>query len=82
MTVTENKKPATPPAGFKALEPSSFIVSMAEGGDKLTFGGIDYIFDPASKYKYPRVVVASAGLRTVRCMANHGKQTRRLKAST
>ena len=49
LTVTENKKPAAPPAGFKALEPSSFIVNMTEGGDKLTFGGIDYIFDPASK---------------------------------
>ncbi|KAK8040959.1 hypothetical protein PG994_013966 [Apiospora phragmitis] len=48
LTVTENKKPGTPPKGFKLLEPSSFKVSMAEGGDKLTFGGIDYIFDPAS----------------------------------
>ncbi|KAK8066666.1 hypothetical protein PG997_013413 [Apiospora hydei] len=48
LTVTENKKPGAPPKGFKLLEPSSFRVSMAEGGDKLTFGGIDYIFDPAS----------------------------------
>ncbi|KAK8101422.1 hypothetical protein PG999_011796 [Apiospora kogelbergensis] len=48
LTVTENKTPGTPPKGFKLLEPSSFKVSFAEGGDKLTFGGIDYIFDPAS----------------------------------
>ncbi|KAK8001605.1 hypothetical protein PG991_013827 [Apiospora marii] len=48
LTVTENKKPGAPPKGFKLLEPSSFKVSIAEGGDKLTFGGIDYIFDPAS----------------------------------
>ncbi|KAK7954682.1 hypothetical protein PG996_015494 [Apiospora saccharicola] len=48
LTVTENKKPGAAPKGFKLLEPSSFKVSMAEGGDKLTFGGIDYIFDPAS----------------------------------
>ncbi|KAK8004052.1 hypothetical protein PG989_003771 [Apiospora arundinis] len=48
LTVTENKTPGKAPTGFKLLEPSSFKVSLAEGGDKLTFGGIDYIFDPAS----------------------------------
>ncbi|KAK8032122.1 hypothetical protein PG990_001856 [Apiospora arundinis] len=48
LTVTENKTPGKAPKGFKLVEPSSFKVSLAEGGDKLTFGGIDYIFDPAS----------------------------------
>lgn len=45
LTVTENKAPVAPPAGFTALEPSSFEVALAEGGDALTLGQIDFIFD-------------------------------------
>ncbi|KAI1357691.1 hypothetical protein F5Y08DRAFT_333688 [Xylaria arbuscula] len=45
LTVSENKTPAAAPAGFTALEPSSFKVSLAEGGDALTLGQIDFIFD-------------------------------------
>ncbi|KAI0542498.1 hypothetical protein GGR58DRAFT_525007 [Xylaria digitata] len=36
LTVSENKTPAAAPAGFKALEPSSFKVNLAEGGGELT----------------------------------------------
>ncbi|KAJ3571436.1 hypothetical protein NPX13_g5380 [Xylaria arbuscula] len=45
LTVSENKTPAAAPAGFTALEPSSFKVSLAEGGDAFTLGQIDFIFD-------------------------------------
>ncbi|KAJ2991604.1 hypothetical protein NUW58_g2456 [Xylaria curta] len=49
LTVSENKSPAAAPAGFKALEPSSFKVNFTEGGGDLTLGQIDYIFDATSK---------------------------------
>ncbi|KAI0474226.1 hypothetical protein F4859DRAFT_83130 [Xylaria cf. heliscus] len=45
LTVSENKTPAAPPTGFTALEPSSFKVALAEGGDALTLGQIDFIFN-------------------------------------
>ncbi|KAF2971982.1 hypothetical protein GQX73_g1612 [Xylaria multiplex] len=45
LTVSENKTPAAAPAGFKALEPSSFKVNFAEGGGELTLGQIDFIFN-------------------------------------
>ncbi|KAI0404092.1 hypothetical protein F4802DRAFT_264410 [Xylaria palmicola] len=45
LTVTENKTPGPPPTGFTALEPSSFKVDLAEGGDALTLGQIDFIFN-------------------------------------
>ncbi|KAI0527769.1 hypothetical protein F5B22DRAFT_640749 [Xylaria bambusicola] len=48
LTVKENKTPAAAPAGFKLLEPSSFIVNLAEGGNALTLGQIDFIFDITS----------------------------------
>lgn len=50
LTVTENKTPAAPPAGFQALEPSSFKINLAEGADALTLQKVDYIIDAASKY--------------------------------
>ncbi|KAK4673850.1 hypothetical protein QC763_115540 [Podospora pseudopauciseta] len=44
MIVTENKSPAAPPPGFKALEPVSYKVAIAGGGtDGLTLQKIDYI---------------------------------------
>jgi hypothetical protein len=49
LTVSENKAPAAPPAGFAALEPSSFKINLAEGADGLTLQKVDYIIDPASK---------------------------------
>ncbi|GAP85203.2 hypothetical protein SAMD00023353_2201430 [Rosellinia necatrix] len=45
LTVSENKTPVAAPAGFTALEPSSFKVALAEGGDALTLGQIDFIFN-------------------------------------
>ncbi|PGH23435.1 hypothetical protein AJ80_02545 [Polytolypa hystricis UAMH7299] len=45
LTVTENKTPGSPPAGFVAIEPSSFQVNLAEGADGLTLQKVDYIFD-------------------------------------
>lgn len=49
LTVTENKTPAAPPAGFQALEPSSFKINLAEGADALTLQKVDYVIDPASE---------------------------------
>ncbi len=47
--VTENKTPAAAPAGFEAIEPSSFKVGLGVSkGAGLTLSKIDYIFDPAS----------------------------------
>lgn len=49
VTVTENKTPAAPPAGFELLETSSFKVALATSkGAGLTLSKIDYIFDTAS----------------------------------
>ncbi|KAF2272412.1 uncharacterized protein EI97DRAFT_461930 [Westerdykella ornata] len=49
VTVSENKSPAAPPAGFEAIEPSSFKITLAQSkGAGLTLSKIDYIFDPAS----------------------------------
>ncbi|KAG4439910.1 hypothetical protein IFR05_004585 [Cadophora sp. M221] len=46
LTVTENKTPAAPPAGFVAVEPSSFQVALGVSkGAGLTLSKIDYIFD-------------------------------------
>lgn len=63
LTVTENKTPAAPPAGFQALEPSSFKINLAEGADALTLQKVDYVIDPASKYSqylyYNRLLIPS-----------------------
>ena len=49
LTVTENKTPAAPPAGFVAIEPSSFKVALSQSkGAGLTLSKIDYVFDAAS----------------------------------
>ncbi|KAK2759046.1 hypothetical protein FQN54_003145 [Arachnomyces sp. PD_36] len=45
LTVTENKAPAAPPAGFQALEPSSFQINLAEGAQGLTLQKVDYVLD-------------------------------------
>ncbi|PVH79207.1 hypothetical protein DL98DRAFT_632873 [Cadophora sp. DSE1049] len=46
LTVTENKTPAAPPAGFVAIEPSSFQVALGVSkGAGLTLSKIDYVFD-------------------------------------
>jgi len=55
LTVSENKTPAAPPAGFAALEPSSFKINLAEGADGLTLQKVDYIIDPASKHAFATV---------------------------
>lgn len=57
--MNENKTPAAPPAGFKALEPSSFRINLAEGGDGLTLQKVDYIFDVTSKQTLPPNIVKS-----------------------
>lgn len=52
LLVTENKTPAAPPAGFAAVESSSFIVQLAGGsvaGGAITLQKIDYIFNVAGK---------------------------------
>ena len=44
LRVTENKSPASPPPGFKAVEPVSYKVEMGGGSGKgLTLSKIDYI---------------------------------------
>ncbi|KAK7413497.1 hypothetical protein QQX98_007645 [Neonectria punicea] len=43
LTVTENKTPAAPPAGFVAVEAVSYIIDLAEGADGLTLSKVDYI---------------------------------------
>ncbi|KAI0019209.1 hypothetical protein F4780DRAFT_793705 [Xylariomycetidae sp. FL0641] len=43
FTVTENKAPASPPVGFKAVDPSSFKVQFTGDVSALTRGQIDYI---------------------------------------
>lgn len=49
VTVSENAAPAPPPAGFEAIEPNSYKVTLAQSkGVGLTLSKIDYIFDPAS----------------------------------
>ncbi|KAH7419480.1 hypothetical protein BKA64DRAFT_737655 [Cadophora sp. MPI-SDFR-AT-0126] len=46
LTVNENKTPAAPPAGFVAVEPSSFQVALGVSkGAGLTLSKIDYVFD-------------------------------------
>lgn len=49
LTVTENKMPAAPPTGFKAIEPSSFKIKLAEGDNGVTLTKVGYVFDKASK---------------------------------
>lgn len=49
VTVSENKSPAPPPAGFEALETSSYKVALATSkGAGLSLSKIDFIFDPTS----------------------------------
>ena len=53
VTVKENTAPGAPPTGFEAIEPNSYIVSLAQSkGAGLTLSKIDYIFDPASMYPF------------------------------
>ncbi|KAK2752908.1 hypothetical protein CKAH01_06149 [Colletotrichum kahawae] len=46
LTVTENRSPAPPPAGFTAVEAVSFKVNLAEGAQGMTLSKIDYILNP------------------------------------
>ncbi|KAJ4192423.1 hypothetical protein NW767_010649 [Fusarium falciforme] len=48
LTVTQNSSPAAPPAGFRAVEPVSFIVNLAEGAEGLTLQKVDYILNANS----------------------------------
>lgn len=50
LTVTENKTPAAPPTGFKAIDPSSYKIALAQGADGLTLQKVDYIFDITSMF--------------------------------
>ncbi|RBQ90582.1 hypothetical protein VDGD_10471 [Verticillium dahliae] len=50
LTVTENKSPAAPPIGFIAVEPVSWIISLAEGTDGLTLQKVDYILNANSQF--------------------------------
>jgi hypothetical protein len=52
LTVTENKTPASAPAGFKFIDTSSYIVALAEGATNITRQQIDYTFTLTSKL-YP-----------------------------
>ncbi|KAL2071814.1 hypothetical protein VTL71DRAFT_13049 [Oculimacula yallundae] len=45
LTVTENKSPAAPPAGFKFIDTSSYVVTLAEGAGNITRQQIDYVFN-------------------------------------
>lgn len=55
LVVSENKTPAPPPAGFAALEKSSYIVKLSGGSaDNLTVSAVDFIGDPASECPKPR----------------------------
>jgi len=49
LTVTENKTPAAPPAGFKAIDPSSYKIALSKGADGLTLQKVDYVFDIAGE---------------------------------
>ncbi|KAH0429062.1 hypothetical protein CcaCcLH18_08689 [Colletotrichum camelliae] len=48
LTVTENRSPAPPPAGFTAVEAVSFKVNLAEGAQGMTLSKIDYILNPGN----------------------------------
>ncbi|KAL4404438.1 hypothetical protein CABS03_14233, partial [Colletotrichum abscissum] len=48
LTVTENRSPAPPPAGFTAIEAVSYKVSLAEGAQGVTLSKIDYILNPGN----------------------------------
>ncbi|KAI8712084.1 hypothetical protein NCS52_01473700 [Fusarium sp. LHS14.1] len=48
LTVTQNTSPAAPPPGFRAVEPVSFIVNLAEGTEGLTLQKVDYILNANS----------------------------------
>ncbi|RSL38059.1 hypothetical protein CEP53_015214, partial [Fusarium sp. AF-6] len=48
LTVTQNTSPAAPPAGFRAVEPVSFIIDLAEGTEGLTLQKVDYILNANS----------------------------------
>ncbi|WYZ38456.1 hypothetical protein EsH8_III_000370 [Colletotrichum jinshuiense] len=49
LTVTENRAPAPPPAGFTAVEAVSYKVNLAEGGQGVTLSKIDYILNAGNK---------------------------------
>ncbi|KAL2059831.1 hypothetical protein VTL71DRAFT_9986 [Oculimacula yallundae] len=44
LIVTENKTPASAPAGFKFVDTSSYIVALVEGASNITRQQIDYVF--------------------------------------
>ena len=51
LTVKENKTPAAPPAGFTALEPSSYQVQLSGGSaDGLTLSKVDFIRNADSEF--------------------------------
>ncbi|CAG8975318.1 hypothetical protein HYALB_00010561 [Hymenoscyphus albidus] len=43
LTVTENKTPGAAPLGFKLIDPSSYVVALAEGSSNITRQQIDYV---------------------------------------
>ncbi|CAG8948919.1 hypothetical protein HYFRA_00002046 [Hymenoscyphus fraxineus] len=45
LTVTEHKTPGAAPLGFKRIDPSSYVVTLAEGSSNITRQQIDYVFD-------------------------------------
>jgi hypothetical protein len=50
LTVTQNENPVAAPPGFVAVEPTSFIIQLAEGADNLTLQKVDFILNAGSKY--------------------------------
>ena len=51
LTVKENKTPAAPPAGFTALEPSSYQVELSGGSaEGLTLSKVDFIRNADSEF--------------------------------
>ncbi len=72
LKVTENKTPAAPPAGFVAIEPSSFKVALGVSkGKGLTLAKIDYIFDAASRFcLFLHLHAKGANLLIFRCQSH------------
>ncbi|KAM5375758.1 hypothetical protein ACJZ2D_005814 [Fusarium nematophilum] len=48
LTVTQNTSPASPPPGFVAVEPVSFIVGLEGGVEGVTLQKVDYILNANS----------------------------------
>ncbi|KAH6680256.1 hypothetical protein B0J14DRAFT_261015 [Halenospora varia] len=45
LLVTENKTPAAPPLGFKALDPASYKIALSAGSNQITLQKVDYVLD-------------------------------------